>query len=369
MSNRMRSQTIRRALVFSLLLTLVALSGQPAAYSVSKSEVDRACAASQAQYADYVEARQKFEEAAIEYEAVLNDIEITTRKRDRVSSTLQQRESSMDDVQIRIEDQAVQLYMQGGNTDAFVFFADSVDELITGTEFLAATSESDLGSLDDLLSLRTDMQGFQTELQDLDAQLRETEKERADIVDDTLSLAEEQKAAFNELSSECQSLQAQYEAEQAAAAARAKAQSSGGGGGGGGVGSISGFRCPFPGSSFIDSWGFPRSGGRRHQGVDMMGGYGQPIIAAASGTVSIGNGGLGGRTIWLSASGFGYYYAHLSDWAVSNGQSVSAGDVIGWNGDSGNASGGAPHLHFEIHPGGRGSGAVNPYPTVAPACR
>ena len=216
MSNRMRSQTIRRALVFSLLLTLVALSGQPAAYSVSKSEVDRACAASQAQYADYVEARQKFEEAAIEYEAVLNDIEITTRKRDRVSSTLQQRESSMDDVQIRIEDQAVQLYMQGGNTDAFVFFADSVDELITGTEFLAATSESDLGSLDDLLSLRTDMQGFQTELQDLDAQLRETEKERADIVDDTLSLAEEQKAAFNELSSECQSLQAQYEAEQAA---------------------------------------------------------------------------------------------------------------------------------------------------------
>jgi murein DD-endopeptidase MepM/ murein hydrolase activator NlpD len=291
---------------------------------------------------------------------------VTASKRDRVSATLEQRASSMDDVQSRIEEQAVELYMQGGNHDSFVFFAESVDELITGTEFLAATSESDLGSLDDLLSLRTDMETFGTELADLDSQLRVAENKANELVDQTLALADQQKAAFNELSSDCQALQAKYEAEQAAARARAAAGSSGGGGG---VGAINGFNCPFPGSSFIDSWGFPRSGGRRHQGVDMMGPYGAPLIATVSGTVSVGNGGLGGRTIWLTGGGYGYYYAHLSDWAVSSGQSVTAGQVIGWAGDSGNAAGGAPHLHFEIHPGGRGSGAVNPYPTVAAACR
>ena len=364
----MHTRVVRRAAVFSLLLTLLALVGQPA-YPVSKAQVDEACAASQAQYSEYLEARAAFEEAAIEREAILNEIAITESKRDRVAATLEQRAASMDDVQVRIEEQAVALYMKGGSTDSFVFFAESVDDLITGSEFLAATSESDLGSLDDLLSLRNDMQTFQADLVDLDAQLRAAEAEAAEKVEEVLALAEEQKAAYNELNADCQALQAKYEAEQAAARAAAKAAQSGGGSGSGGVGAIDGFYCPFPGSSFIDSWGFPRSGGRRHQGVDMMGGYGNQIIASVSGTVSVGSGGLGGRTIWLSGAGYGFYYAHLSEWAVSNGASVSAGDVIGYNGDSGNAAGGSPHLHFEVHPGGRGASAVNPYPTVAAACR
>lgn len=102
----------------------------------------------------------------------------------------------------------------------------------------------------------------------------------------------------------------------------------------------------------------------------MMAAFNEPVYAVAAGKISIRNGGLGGKTIWLTAgNGVAYYYAHLNNWNVPNGASVSQGQTIGFNGATGNAYGGAPHVHFEIHPGGRGSSAVNPYPTLVGACK
>lgn len=123
--------------------------------------------------------------------------------------------------------------------------------------------------------------------------------------------------------------------------------------------------CPVQGPlSFSDTWGAPRSGGRTHKGVDMMSPQGTPVVAPVSGFVEHRGNSIGGDSFHLNGDDGNYYYGtHLS--AYGNSGQVEAGVVIGYVGETGNAT--TPHLHFEIHPGGYGN-AVNPYPTVRDAC-
>lgn len=123
--------------------------------------------------------------------------------------------------------------------------------------------------------------------------------------------------------------------------------------------------------SFRDTWGAPRSGGRRHQGTDVMAPFNVPVYAFTSGViVRRSSSRLGGLGLYLRGDdGATYYYAHLNGYtsvAVA-GRRVVAGEHIGFNGSTGNASRSAPHVHFERRPAGRAK--HNPFPYLVAACR
>jgi murein DD-endopeptidase MepM/ murein hydrolase activator NlpD len=113
-------------------------------------------------------------------------------------------------------------------------------------------------------------------------------------------------------------------------------------------------------------FGDPRDNGRRaHHGVDIFAPRGTPVLAAAGGIVtSVGTNGLGGNVVWIARPGRreAHYYAHLEHQLVTPGTFVAAGDVIGTVGNTGNARGTLPHLHFGIYTAG---GAVDPLPYIA----
>lgn len=132
------------------------------------------------------------------------------------------------------------------------------------------------------------------------------------------------------------------------------------------------YACPLDPevTHFIDSWGFARSGGRRHKGTDIMGPMGAPVFAFTAGVIQRHyNSQLGGLMLYLRGDdGSTYLYTHLQGFAARGapGTRVAAGEHIAFNGNTGNARGGAPHIHFERHPGG--GAAVNPYSWLVAAC-
>lgn len=116
-----------------------------------------------------------------------------------------------------------------------------------------------------------------------------------------------------------------------------------------------------------DTWGAARSGGRQHEGIDIFAARGTPVLSTTEGVVmQVGTNNLGGQVVWVLGPGRQrHYYAHLDGYAdIERGQLVAPGDVLGYVGNTGNARGTPPHLHYGIYDGG----AINPYTLLmAPA--
>ena len=122
--------------------------------------------------------------------------------------------------------------------------------------------------------------------------------------------------------------------------------------------------CPVAIGKFTNDWGQPRSGGRVHEGNDMLAPRGTPVLAPVGGIVKRSTSASGGLTFNLKGDdGFTYVGMHLSEFGADG--AVRGGDVVGFVGDTGNARG-TNHLHFEIQVG-KGQ-KVNPYATLRRYC-
>jgi murein DD-endopeptidase MepM/ murein hydrolase activator NlpD len=128
-------------------------------------------------------------------------------------------------------------------------------------------------------------------------------------------------------------------------------------------------RFPVAGlAHYYDDWLNPRFTPKPHlhEGLDIFADFGTPVRSPDAGVVSqLSEHGAGGIAVWVRAQdGTSYYFAHLLERVegIHVGQRVEIGSVLGYVGDTGNAQGGTPHLHFEIHPGG--GEAIPPKPSV-----
>lgn len=118
-------------------------------------------------------------------------------------------------------------------------------------------------------------------------------------------------------------------------------------------------------SNLRDTWGDARSNGRTHEGIDIFAPRGMPIISPTDAVVTnISSTVTGGNYVFTAnPGGERYFYTHLDNFAagLQEGTVLKAGDLIGYVGNTGNASGGAPHLHFSIY---KDNVISNPFPRL-----
>lgn len=348
-------------------------------------------------------AAQEIQAARDRADAAAQALFDTESEIDRLDIAIGEAEEELADIEAEVEaarsgleQQAVRSFVgAGGSTMPLLIDLSQTNDVLTAEVYSAVATENVYTDIDDydalLLELAEQREDLEAQQQEADTasatyavlidqaeaeviRLGEIEEQRLQDEAVRLALEAEQRARAEQ---ERQEREAQAERDAAAAAAdaaaaaatpaapadvaapaqvepEAAAQSSG-----------SSLACPVAGPrAFADTWGAPRSGGRSHQGVDVISPSGTPLVAMESGRVEFRSNALGGMTLRLYGdSGTRYYYAHLSAYEGGN-RTVNQGDVVGYVGRTGNTT--TNHLHLQIHPGG--GQPINPYPITRAAC-
>ncbi len=384
---RLRMKLHIRSRVLVPLLVLALLSLIPVSASAqTQTDVDNAKTAEDRAFQALLDADKVLEDGLEELERIQGQIYNLEWRISKLESALAEYGDNVKSLEERAKLIVYEAYTTGGrNMVTTAFSANDIQDLITSQALFDAATTRDLSQLDQLSAVSRQMDRLNEDLGVKEGEVQELRAEQETVV---AHLEEDRKTAdalHADAKKNYAAVYERYKAEQArraaaaaaakAAAAAAKAarssgssRSAGSSGAAAGVpAATTGVNCPIPnGSSFIDTWGYPRSGGRTHKGTDMIAARGSTLVAMRAGTVRLNYHPLGGRQVYVNGvDGITYYYAHLSGYAngLSNGQRVSQGQVIGFVGSTGNATTNVLHLGMIV--GGR---YVNPYPTVRRAC-
>lgn len=368
-----QAHRVRRCAVLAVVLgvALLAVVDSRPAWSQSTERVDRARDSVEGAATKLRGVRAELDEAVRQYQAIVGrSIEIEDRiaALDVQMATVAARRDEMEG---QLAQSAADLYMSSvAPAGPLTLGTSSLEQAVVASQLIGDSLAEQDDALADMAALSADL-GRLNEQRSRDLEALEPLLEEASILVSRID------ALFGEASVEYAGADAELHAAQQALAEeqrrrererqRATPTSRGSTATAGPPrGDIA---CPMTPVGFTNDWGAPRSGGRKHQGNDLFAPYGQAVVAVTDGVVRAKRGGLGGITLWLNGDdGVSYYYAHLSGWAdgIQTGTRVSRGQIIGFNGNSGNASGTAAHVHFQIHPGG--GSPINPYSTLRRAC-
>jgi len=317
--------------------------------------------------------------AAVEHNRALDRLDaVRARQRETLAAARRAR-ARLAAAQERLADRLVGLYVQGEPDLIEVLLrTGSVTDAANVGSLLQATAREDAATVATVRERRARLEAL---ARTLAADEERAEAEEAIVRERERDLRQQVEGRRRALAGARADLQALIREEQrrlarlaaqkraAEAAARAQAQAA--------EAAIPGAPTRLPGgshvypiagpSTFSDDWLAPRAGGRYHEGIDLFAARGTPVVAVADGTLfRVGYSGISGNRLWLrDAAGTEFFYAHLDSYAPAarEGALVSKGTVIGYNGDTGDAKGTPPHVHFQIHPGG--GGPVRPYPIVS----
>ena len=275
------------------------------------------------------------------------------------------KQKKVDEDFAKLKDRVRALYMTGEASNLEIILnAKNIMDLADKSEVLKVIAEHDNALMDELKSdidsikaqkaaidsERTTVVGKKTELEGNKKQLAQQSAEIAQVI-----------AQINADQKQTEADKAKNaDAEKAASAAidkwfadyRAAHQRHGGG-----IKGTGNYMWPVPGFYQISSpYGWRWNHSEFHKGIDIAGGgiYGAEIVAADAGTVAFSGdqevhgayGGYGNVVVIDHGNGTMTLYGHMSRRAVGTGDNVSKGDVIGYAGASGQATG--PHCHFEI---------------------
>jgi peptidoglycan hydrolase CwlO-like protein len=320
----------------------------------------------------------------MEIAATTNSIEIVTGQLNRAQAEILRLQDEitmatlrLDSLQHQLDRRAAVAYENGpGSSFEFLLGSTSMSDLSDRLEIVDHAAASDQDLIDQMRDQRAQLQTKQLRQQKLKAQLRTTAlqlQKKKDELQAQLSAAQAAADQLNkdkaDANAQVKKLEAQRKKEIAAAKAAAEARArlaaaqrgSSGGSTEGAVGHPFS-RCPVvSGYGYGDDFGAPRYGGgyHPHGGNDIFAPLGTPIVAPFNGTASNASNSLGGNAVEVYGSAGYVYNAHLS--AFGHLGAVSAGTVIGYVGNTGDAQGGAYHDHFEWHPN-----VIPAHPHVSP---